>query len=404
MFIDSLYGNIDISIDNRIISSAEVQRLRGIRLCNINSPYITGSDTLNRFEHAIGTAYLAEVLCSKLDVSKDEKFAFLLAALCHDVVTAPFGHSLEYLFESIKSVEYEHANIWKMFLTGKSIPTSRNIYFGKKQELQRNIVSKIMDIVISILQREHFLGQYLDNNIDIDNIDNVFRFAFHIGIQFDKATPVALASSLKYKDNQLILDSNSIPLVQEWFNVRERLYKYLLENQGEFVAKALLERCFIEGVKYDIINENDWILTDSDMANKLFSEGTPTIKKTIQNLMFMEFPQYSRIYYSNDYKIIDTILKNEKISLIESAYKAGVYLHFIRDVNKTRRPIDCRVVNNESLSDIIRVGNSDDRYLIGLFSDSIKSIDIILNELKQACNAEFLLLRNESDQTQISLF
>ena len=56
----------------------EVQRLREVRLCNINSLCITGSANTNRYEHSVGTAFLAQInieskLQKHLRLSKQDK-------------------------------------------------------------------------------------------------------------------------------------------------------------------------------------------------------------------------------------------------------------------------------------------------------------------------------------------
>ena len=104
---DALYGAIDLVFDPVIwkaISTPELQRLREVRLCNINSLCLTGGANVNRFEHSIGTCYLAQE-CLKAwplfnPLSKTEEKLFLLAALLHDSANAAFGHSLEYIESS----------------------------------------------------------------------------------------------------------------------------------------------------------------------------------------------------------------------------------------------------------------------------------------------------------------
>ena len=88
---DALYGKIEFSpLVYKCMLSPEVQRLREVRLCNINSLCITGSSNTNRFEHSVGTAYLAALninsnLQKHLKLSKKEKEIFIIAALLHDV-------------------------------------------------------------------------------------------------------------------------------------------------------------------------------------------------------------------------------------------------------------------------------------------------------------------------------
>lgn len=102
---DALYGKIEFSpLVYKCMLSPEVQRLREVRLCNINSLCITGSSNTNRFEHSVGTAYLAAInieaaVQKHLKLTKKEKETFIIAALLHDVANGPFGHSYEYIME-----------------------------------------------------------------------------------------------------------------------------------------------------------------------------------------------------------------------------------------------------------------------------------------------------------------
>lgn len=383
LFIDPLYGEIDLNIPENIIKAPELQRLREIRLCNINSPFLTGGTSLNRFEHAIGTAFLAQAIIKLHTKDKDEHTAFIIASLLHDIVTAPFGHSLEYLYESIGNKEYEHANIWQMIFTGKTIPSSRNFFIGKKASLQYSLDQKILQEIQTILEQKHVLSNLLVKDIDIDNIDNIFRFAFHIGISFDKSLPLKIASSLKYSGNKLIVPSESIAFLENWFNVRKLLYEYLLENKGDFVAKALLERSFIECFKYDLISEFDWVLTDTQMIEYIMSKGNDIAQRAIQRLMLMDFPKFKKVFYLKEYKKLDNLLAKEKIKIINDAFNDKVFLHFIRDVNKTCRKLTFGV---EGKNEVISIGELNDRYLIGLFSDNLTSINKIETFLKKEMN------------------
>ncbi|MFA6054165.1 MAG: HD domain-containing protein [Thermodesulfovibrionales bacterium] len=403
-FIDALYGKFDLDISKELFSSPELQRLREIRLCNINSPFITGGTSLNRFEHAIGTAYLAQEIIKFHTVHKNEREAFIIAALLHDVVTAPFGHSLEYLFESIKNVNYEHANIWRMIFSGKTIPSSRYFFCGRKAVLHTLFKHDKVEMIQNILEGKHALSSLLVNEIDIDNIDNVFRFAFHIGIPFNKEIPLQLARSLKYKDAILSVNSKALRFFEEWFNIRNNLYKYLLEDKGEFVAKALLERCLIECYKEDLLSEYDWVLTDAEMYKHILKEGNKTAQKYIQKLMLMEFPEFREIYYSINYGKIDSLLKNKKIQIIEDAFQGGVLLHFIRDVNKTKRPLKTSSIEVSSYKETL-IGYAEDRYLIGMFSDTSSNIKKTLSYLENTFNLELHKLNGkDTNEKQISIF
>jgi len=395
-FIDALYGKIELDVPPEIIKSPELQRLREVRLCNINSPFITGGTTLNRFEHAIGTAYLAQEIVKKISRNQKDQEAFIIAALLHDIVTAPFGHSLEYLYESLQNNNYEHANIWQMMFSGKTVPSSRNYFVGQKLLLPHNLKQDMLIKIRDILEMKHPLSKFLTNNIDIDNIDNVFRFAFHIGITFDRNVPLLLARDLQYQNNELYSENASLDHFEEWFNIRRQLYEYLLEDEGEFVAKALLERALIECFKDNLINEFDWVLTDAAMVELIITKGNPAAKNHIQKLMLMDFPEQRRIYFTQDYRNIDRLLDKEKLRIINFASNHGVLLHFIRDVNKTCRQLLIKRKNEQKA-----VGYLNDRYLIGLFSENMHGIKIVEDYLKNELKIDLVGANKHASQTAL---
>ena len=404
-FIDTLYGEIDLNIARSVLNIPELQRLREVRLCNVNSPYITGGTNLNRFEHAIGTAFLAQELSALLGIDDQEKNNFIIGATLHDIVTPPFGHSLEYLFDALGKTMYEHSQLDTLF-SGKTVQYSRPYYLGVKSTLRHK--SDIIDIrkVYKLIKGESFLSKYLINPIDIDNIDNVFRFAFHIGISVDKDLPLKLAKSLKYDGNKLVVTEDNYDLFNQWFNVRALLYKYLLENNGEFIAKALLERVFIELINDDIINEFDWILTDFEFVQKAIHSKNLVANECIKRYMLMDFPKYQKIFQVHNYESIDILQKN-KIEIVDTFFKNNVFLHFIRDVNKTKRVLHAVLSdNNGHLLHDIEIGSPKDRYLIGFFSDNRKSLEKEIERFGIEFEIKLVDISDDTikEQTQISLF
>lgn len=389
-FFDPLYGRIHLNIPVEILKCPEVQRLREIRLCNINSPYLTGGSNISRFEHAVGTAYLSSLLIQKNVDFKDISSEFFVASLIHDVVTGPFGHSLEYIFEAYGRDEYEHANL-KTLLGGRTIYNSKNFYFGKKSRLSS--IGDLIDIniLVSILDNSHAMSKYLSAKIDIDNIDNVFRFAYHLGMKFDSSLPVKIAETLRYNCvGDLVLNINFLALYEKWFHTRVELYTYLLENIGEFSSKALLERAFIEMIKDEVIDHRDWNMTDMNFAILCYDNGNDIARESISRLMHMDLFAFNIIYESREYELIDKYLMINKIHLIEEAFKHKVYLHFIRDVDKTYRPLRVKLED-----DFINIGACKDRYLIGFFGENKKAINEVARMVKEEIGVEFNKLYND---------
>ncbi|MGE5389796.1 MAG: HD domain-containing protein [Deltaproteobacteria bacterium] len=284
---DALYGKIEFNtLINRCIMSPEVQRLREVRLCNINSLCITGSSNTNRFEHSVGTAYLASVNMESsaqthLKLDKKTKETFIIAALLHDVANGPFGHSYEYIMEKQGFVpEKGLGDVLSFESSGvNQVYKFSPIFFGKLRVLN-NILDSLQTTEVSkIIAGEHILSKLISSEIDLDNIDNVFRMAYHMGLSFTKEAPLHLAQNMYIFDGNVRFKREAEPYLNEWFEVRKRVYKFLLLNPQEFAGKYMLTEAM--DILFECTSENkardkdnkpvfiQWYYTDYELMTEL---------------------------------------------------------------------------------------------------------------------------------------
>jgi hypothetical protein len=98
---DAVHKDIHLSGDEvAVIDTAQMQRLRGIRQLGA-AYYVYPSAHHTRFEHCLGTLWMAKRIVSEVEAAQPdalpelEKQAVFLAALVHDVTHIPFGHTFE---------------------------------------------------------------------------------------------------------------------------------------------------------------------------------------------------------------------------------------------------------------------------------------------------------------------
>lgn len=283
---DALYGKIEFSpLVYKCMLSPEVQRLREVRLCNINSLCITGSSNTNRFEHSVGTAYLAALninsnLQKHLKISKKEKETFIIAALLHDVANGPFGHSYEYIMEKkgfvpeqgLGDVFTDVASLGKG--AHKNISPFETIFFGKLRALTSILNTEQKEAISQIIAGNHPLSKIISDSIDLDNIDNVFRMAYHMGLNFRKEAPVKLAESMFIENNCIVFLQEAKTYLEEWYTIREKVYKFLLLNPQEFAGKYMLTEAM--DILFECISQGKaegrdikWNYTDYQLMEEL---------------------------------------------------------------------------------------------------------------------------------------
>jgi len=272
---DCLYGKIEFPQKIiRCLLTPEMQRLREVRLGNINSLCLTGSANINRYEHSIGTAYLAMVneRENKRRFQNQDKAPFIYAALFHDLANGPFGHAYEYIVE--KQGFVPEKSIGDVIL-GKTSGSHKKgtrlepFYLGEPNEIG-TVLSKEEIIAIDeiVSGRNVFCSKILSDVIDIDNIDNVYRMAFHMGIPIKKEIPEELAKSIICKDNRIFFRESAVPYLYDWYETRKKVYNLLLFNPQDFAAKCMLAEV-MDAVLEKEPERIKWFFTDSDLIDAL---------------------------------------------------------------------------------------------------------------------------------------
>ena len=139
---DKLYGEISFpGFINDLLACPALMRLREIRMGNVNFLCYPGFAETTRFEHSIGTCYLASLAAKQLGLSSHDTLTLMAAALYHDAATPPFAHATEDVFTEYFGFNHEE----KLFeiMVGKhtasrvAIGQYAPIFLGRRPNLRR---------------------------------------------------------------------------------------------------------------------------------------------------------------------------------------------------------------------------------------------------------------------------
>jgi len=98
---DSVHGNLQLDeLEIKLIDTPQIQRLRRIKQLGFTYLVYPGANH-TRFEHSIGTMYLASKLANHLNLDDDQKRMLRISAILHDSGHGPFSHVL--LFPGLKA-------------------------------------------------------------------------------------------------------------------------------------------------------------------------------------------------------------------------------------------------------------------------------------------------------------
>ena len=379
---DVLYGGISLpAYVWEVLPSPELQRLREIRLCNINSLCLTGGANINRYEHALGTSHLA-YQCLKTwprNPSLTVERRFVLAALLHDIGSSAFGHSVQYI---IHRAGFEHESVGHLMSAVDSSTefsyqkvSLESVFFGMPKHLHLLLDASDRQVIAEIISGGGEYGPLISSAMDLDNIDNVFRLAYHIGLSRDTETPLQLARAMRVESGEVVTKREAIPLVFRWWRVRKCLYEFLLRNPDEFSAKCMLEQAVAEGAGDQQFR---WHHVDFELLERIATISAD-LKILASRLMVGELYGCLGIYNAADISGHDRLAPGEERRGLEERISRGlresgiarlgnavVRIHTIYDVEKTERQISIKTEDGERVA----VGTSTRRLLIGVFLEN----------------------------------
>lgn len=290
--IDHLYGAITIpEWLNPVVLSPELQRLRDVRLINTSSPSCSALSDVRRFTHTIGVFFLAARLWQPIldRWTLREARAFLTAVLLHDIGTPAFGHLLEYQLTSAKKWDHEQVVADIIKGTYHWEKCYHQIYFYKSLRLHQ-ILEQIdvdADLVAAYIRGQNDLGKLLAGTIDVDNIDNVYRMAAHLGFRPNLEEPVALVDNLLPICGGPVLNEMVLPLLESWQNYRRRSYEILAFDYACLSGQAMLTDCFMTALEKEELREDHWFLTDDQLLQHLWE--CSGVKEIVQRFAVSDF-------------------------------------------------------------------------------------------------------------------
>ena len=205
--LDALYG--DITFGEPLVSLQRlpvIQRLRHVRLSNIDSLSTPGVSGSSRYEHAVGTAYLASKAGIIQSLTEEERFCFLSAAMLHDSAITPYGHLVEEAMQYL-GVNIDHEEKWALLLADSQTEAGGvdlQIYCGRESGLHQwafkifqSRYKIALDLIFRTIKGIGSLGECVAGKLDIDNLDNVPRAAYHMGLIIDRELPIRIAQGMQ---------------------------------------------------------------------------------------------------------------------------------------------------------------------------------------------------------------
>tara|TARA_B110000908_G_C10266301_1_gene464312 strand:+ start:881 stop:2056 length:1176 start_codon:yes stop_codon:yes gene_type:complete len=384
VFFDKIHGYIKVDpIALSIIDTYEFQRLRFIKQTGVLN-YVFPTAEHTRFEHSIGTYYLANQLLNFLknnqeliEINETIKKVIRIAALCHDLGHVTFSHLFDDLFLKGSDNPLAIHENRSVFLLEHTI-NKYNINISKEELM---VIGQLINPTNSTYESwpdKFKVGEWIFEivsnsfcHLDVDKFDYIVRDSSSIGLTYniDYRRIMEQATLMIGIDNKIHIH---YPLqtaddIKELFYTRYRLHKNIYNHKAvkgiEIYIIKILEELDKKLQIKEWINDADKIvlLLDHIIISNL---NNKVIKNYYQKIIKREFPKLEKEYISKDdyYETSGNIMNHHMIK-----FKIGL-------IGKKENPLDLvpfySIKNNKPVrinKETMRIGNNHLEYVTRIY-------------------------------------
>ncbi len=227
---DAVHGNVELNaLEERVLDCAPLQRLRDLH--QLATAYLVfPSARHSRFEHSLGTFYLAGKLCAHLGLSKEKSQETRLAALLHDVGHGAFSHLSEPFLK--KHLRKSHEELGVMRVRESEVAAVLEDGGISLGNLEKILLSKTRDSAI------------VSGDLGCDRVDYLLRDALFCGVAYSVVDAQRLIETLKFEKGELAVgEKGRVPaeslLVSRYLMFNSVYFHHAVRISYEMVRKAV---------------------------------------------------------------------------------------------------------------------------------------------------------------------
>ncbi|MFA6372088.1 MAG: HD domain-containing protein [Methanothrix sp.] len=207
---DPVHGAIQIDeLERHLILSRPMQRLKGIKQLGLVETVYPGASH-SRFEHSLGTMYMAGRMAGHLGLSREEVRKVRLAGLLHDLGHSALSHAVEGVLRRNPDIQ----------------PTQAGRRVSRHEEFTRQIIAAhpFGEEALQVAERDFCsadelfleiadiasgarapLGQIIVGDLDADRIDFLLRDSHHSGVSLGLVDTDQILQALTISNGRIVL-------------------------------------------------------------------------------------------------------------------------------------------------------------------------------------------------------
>jgi len=228
---DPVHGYVEVpDFALRLLDSPLLQRLRYIKQLGFSYLVYPGANH-TRFEHSLGTMYLADIMSRQLMLSPDEHRLVVISALLHDIGHGPYSHAIEPLMEDFTNRRHHHV---RELLNHPSIA----------DVLEQNGISA--HDVTGIIEGKHLLSGIIYGELDVDRMDYLLRDAHYTGAPYGTVDAHRLIRNTLVADGHIILHENGINAAESLLIARTLMRPAVYFHHVSRIAEMMFSLAVLE--------------------------------------------------------------------------------------------------------------------------------------------------------------
>jgi len=332
---DSVHGTIklkDWMVE--IIDTPEFQRLRRIKQLGFANLVYPGANH-TRFEHSIGTAFVAEKIADEDEI--------IASALIHDLGHTPFSHSGEAVLR--RYVGMRHEDLKEIVRDSEVRDVLERNGFDWKKVVERANKPPVSSV------------------IDADRIDYLLRDSHYTGVAYGIVDFDRLVEKISFDGDDVYVDISGIRAVESFLISRYLMYSAVYHHHVCRIARRMFEKALEWMIERDLLHARDLVKMDDHDVFSIMrnSEGFP--REIAERLSKRRL--YKRALYAGVEEVgVNLSRINQRKAEIEIAEMAGV--------DESEVIVDVLLPEGEEYSIPVKHGN--DVFSIEKVSPLVKSL------------------------------
>jgi HD superfamily phosphohydrolase len=303
--IDPIYGRVEITqLEQLIINTPEMARLRRIQQLGLADLAFPGANH-TRFEHSVGTLFIADKMAKALGLSQEEIVKIRMAALLHDVGHCAYSHVVESVLKRnplyqpvINGKNFLNHEMFTKYIISNSFHVKPEIAAHAGAPFFEEIARMAIGDVDSV--SKPYLAQIISNDIDADRIDFLLRDSYHTGVSLGLVDLDQIIGSMSLYNGRVILGGSqsydedmALTAAESMLIARAHHYSAIIHNPKTQGARVMLLHALEKALGLYEKSGNDVRATmakfftlyiDSDLLNFIESNGDENSRRLVLNL------------------------------------------------------------------------------------------------------------------------